>query len=107
MRVILAAIALVGTLNQARAIDCPIGSYAWRDSWGNEICRRFNDGGTSAIQGSPDNCPVGTHPWTDSWGTRTCKSFSGGQQYYDTSRGCPTGTYPTLDSWGQQACKRF
>ena len=89
------------------AMQCPIGSYAWVDNWGNQICKRFNGGSTSVIEGSRQNCPTGSHPWVDNWGNSICKSFSGNQQYYDTSRGCPTGSFEWVDNWGNAVCKFF
>jgi hypothetical protein len=89
------------------AANCPVGSYLWTDSWGNRICKSFEHGGTSTIEGTLERCPVGTHPWVDSWGNRVCKSFDDGRQFYDTSRGCPTGTYLWRDSWGNPVCKSF
>jgi hypothetical protein len=92
----------------ALAIDCPVGSHPWVDSWGNQICKRFDDGSTSRAQGSLDNCPIGTHPWVDSWGNRICQSYQQPeQQFYDTSKGCPVGTFPSVDNWGNSVCKRF
>jgi hypothetical protein len=107
MRWILAAALVVLGPSAASAINCPMGSHPWVDSWGNQICKRFDDGSASRVQGSLDSCPMGTHPWVDSWGNRTCKSFNSPQQLYDTSKGCPMGTYPGVDNWGNQACKRF
>jgi hypothetical protein len=104
---------LVAVLIEALAIvpnshaACPIGSYPWVDQWGNNICKRFDSGGTSTIEGSLDRCPTGSYPWTDSWGNRVCRSFGGGGDSYDTSRGCPTGFYPWVDSWGNRTCKAF
>jgi hypothetical protein len=91
----------------ALAQNCPIGSHPWIDSWGNQICKSFDSGRATTIEGSLENCPIGTHPWVDSWGNRICKSFQGGQEFHDTSRGCPIGTYPFIDNWGNQACNRF
>ena len=90
----------------ALAIDCPIGSHPWVDSWGNQICKSFS-GGTTATQGSLDSCPVGSHPGVDNWGNRVCQSFTSNQRFYDTSGGCPTGTYQWVDSWGNRICKPF
>lgn len=102
---------LVGVLAFAAAFAaiaaCPVGSYPWIDQWGNQICKRFDSGQTTTIQGSTQNCPTGTHPWVDEWGNAICKSFQGNQQYYDTSKGCPAGTYPWVDDWGNRVCKRF
>ena len=97
---LVAVIAILPSM--ANAVDCPFGSHPWVDQWGNQICKRFTDGSTSAVQGSLDNCPFGSHPWVDQWGTRTCKSFSGNRQLYDTSQGCPMGTHPWVDTWGNQ-----
>lgn len=91
----------------AVAIQCPTGSYAWVDNWGNQICKRFNGGSTAVTEGSIKNCPTGTHSWVDNWGNKICKSFSGNQQLYDTSRGCPVGSYSWVDSWGNPVCKFF
>ena len=85
--------------------DCPVGSYEWTDQWGNKICKRFDTGATTSIQGSKENCPVGTNLWTDKWGNKICKDFNTGKQYYDTSKGCPTGSYPWTDDWGNPICK--
>lgn len=106
MRQIMAAILLVFSASQALA-NCPIGTFPWTDTWGNQICKRYSDGSAATTQGSLDNCPMGTHPWTDNWGNRTCKSFNNNSQLYDTSRGCPIGTYQWVDNWGNPACKRF
>lgn len=93
--------------NAALAINCPLGSYPWADAWGNQICKRYDDGSTSRVQGGIDNCPIGTHPWVDQWGNRTCKSVNSPQQLYDTAPGCPMGTFPSVDNWGNRVCKRF
>jgi hypothetical protein len=103
---VLLAVAFFCAWSGAALAQCPVGSFPWVDSWGNQICRSF-DGGTATIEGSLDNCPTGTHPWVDSWGNRICKSFGMGSQYYDTSGGCPVGTYEWTDSWGNEICKRF
>src|SRR5215475_1209328 len=86
---------------------CPVGSYPWVDQWGTQICKRFDSGSTSTIEGTLDRCPVGSYPWVDSWGNRICRSFGGGGDAYDTSRGCPTGFYPWVDAWGNRTCKAF
>ncbi len=86
---------------------CPVGSYPWTDSWGNRICKTFDTGQPSSIEGNLSRCPVGTHPWVDSWGNKVCQSFDDRQRYYDTSRGCPVGSYEWVDSWGNKACKFF
>ena len=91
--------------------ECPIGSYPWADAWGNQICKRFGSGSTSAVSGSLDKCPTGTHPWVDNWGNKICQSFNApgqsAQHLYDTSRGCPIGTFAWTDTWGNAICKRF
>jgi len=91
----------------ALAIQCPIGSYEWIDSWGNAICKSFGNEGTQSIEGSTTNCPTGTYKWVDNWGNSICKSFNGGNEYIDTSKGCPVGYYQWVDSWGNQVCKAF
>jgi hypothetical protein len=106
-RLIFGALLASGTIVSANAQQCPIGSYPWVDSWGNEICKGFGTGQTTTIQGDLENCPVGTHPWVDNWGNQVCQSFNGGTQYYDTSQGCPVGTYQWVDNWGNQVCRRF
>jgi hypothetical protein len=106
MHKILFAMALAFISSSAWA-DCPMGSYPWVDNWGTQICKRYDGGSTSTIQGSLNNCPMGTYPSVDSWGNRICQSFGGGNQYYDTSRGCPMSTHPWVDSWGNSICKRF
>lgn len=113
-KIALAVWLLAFSASQALAINCPIGSFPWTDNWGNQICKRFNDGSTSTIQGGMgvNTCPVGSYPWTDSWGNRVCQTFTtpsqpAPQQYYDTSRGCPIGTFQWVDNWGNQVCKRF
>ena len=86
---------------------CPIGSYPWTDSRGNSICKSFDTGQPSSVQGTLSQCPTGTHPWVDSWGNRVCQSFDERQRLYDTSRGCPVGTYEWFDNWGNKVCKFF
>lgn len=86
---------------------CPIGSYPWVDQWGNRICKSFDTGRTTTIEGNLNKCPTGTAPWIDEWGNRICRSLVGNQRFYDTSKGCPIGTYPWVDNWGNRVCKRF
>jgi hypothetical protein len=86
---------------------CPVGSYEWVDNWGNKICKSFESGNTTTIEGSTSRCPTGTYQWLDNWGNIICKSYQGNQQYYDTSRGCPTGMYEWLDNWGNKICKSY
>jgi hypothetical protein len=92
--------------------QCPIGTYAWVDSWGNQTCRRFSDG-SDAVTRTPPNasCPNGSYPWTDSWGNRICRSYQQPNRpqtdYYDTSRGCPIGMYEWRDNWGNRVCRRY
>src|SRR5207249_6026137 len=74
---------------------CPIGSYPWVDSWGNSICKRFDDDSTATVRRNPNGpsgCPVGSYPWVDSWGNRVCRGEDGNA--YDTSHGGPIGSYP-------------
>jgi hypothetical protein len=106
-QLIFGVLSAFGTVVNANAQQCPIGSFPWVDSWGNQICKSFGTGQTTTIQGNLDNCPTGTHPWVDNWGNQVCQSFNGGQQYYDTSPGCPVGTYPWVDNWGNQVCRQF
>ncbi len=89
------------------AQQCPIGSYPSVDNWGNRICKSFDTGRATTIEGGLDKCPTGTHIWVDEWGNRICKSFEGNQQYYDTLKGCPVGMYPWVDTWGNRVCKKF
>jgi len=91
----------------AFAQQCPVGSYPSVDNWGNLICKSFDTGRSTTIEGSLDRCPTGTYASVDEWGNRICKGFKGTQRYYDTSKGCPIGTYPSVDNWGNQVCKRF
>jgi hypothetical protein len=94
--------------NAALAADCQTGSYPSLDTWGNKICKRFEDNSISSVQASPDSCPMGTQPWMDQWGNRVCQSYSEpAQQLYDTSAGCPAGTLSAMDNWGNQVCKRI
>ena len=108
--VIISVAMLAMTAGEAAAINCPVGSMPWVDTWGNQICRSLG-GGTTAIEGSLSECPIGTHPGVDSWGNQVCKSFqtpaAPSRQYYDTSRGCPIGTFEWTDMWGNATCKRF
>jgi hypothetical protein len=106
-RFIFGALLTFGSVAAANAQQCPIGSFAWVDNWGNQICKSFDSGQATAIEGNLQNCPIGTHPWVDNWGNQICQSFNGGQQYYDTSQGCPVGTYQWMDSWGNQVCRQF
>jgi hypothetical protein len=107
MRVLVGMVALVLMPLGAVAQQCPTGSHPWVDQWGNRICKSFDSGGTTTIQGSLKNCPTGTHPWTDEWGNRICKSFEGNKQYYDTSKGCPVGFHPWVDNWGNRVCRKL
>jgi hypothetical protein len=111
MRWIATAAFLTVMCGNALAIDCPIGSHPWVDTWGNQICKRFGDGSSTVIQGSTTNCPAGYHPSIDNWGNKTCQSFvtpsSPSQRSYDASQGCPIGTLPSVDIWGNQVCKSF
>jgi hypothetical protein len=93
--------------SQLSAQDCPIGSHPWVDNWGNRICKSFQGGRTTEIEGTLEKCPVGTYSWVDNWGNRICKSFQGGQEFHDTSKGCPIGTHPWVDKWGNAVCKKF
>jgi len=105
---LLATIALVVvTFHSGFAQQCPVGSYLWVDNWGNRICKRFDTGETTTVEGNIENCFPGTYPWVDEWGSRICKGFKSGQQYYDTSKGCPIGTYQWIDNWGNPVCVRF
>ena len=106
-RVALAVVVLIAGLPIVAFAACPLGSYPWVDSWGNNICKSFGSGATRSTEGSLDNCPTGSYPWTDSWGNRICRAFGGGGDSYDTSKGCPTGFYSWTDSWGNATCKRF
>jgi hypothetical protein len=89
--------------------QCPVGAYSLTDSFGNQVCKRSNDGSVATTQGSPQNCPVGSYPSVDQWGTRVCQSFNNGTmaRTYDTSHGCPVGTFAWTDSWGNPTCKSF
>lgn len=86
---------------------CPVGSYPWVDNWRNRICKTFDTGQPSSIEGNLSRCPVGTYPWVDNWGTRVCQSFDERQRFYAPSRGCPVGSYEWVDSWGNKVCKSF
>jgi hypothetical protein len=103
----LGAILALGIAADANAQQCPIGSFPGVDNWGNQICKSFDSGQTTTIQGNLQNCPTGTHPWVDNWGNQICQSFNGGTQYYDTSGGCPIGSHPWVDNWGNQVCRQF
>ncbi len=107
MKLLIVLLVLMSLTLPAHAQQCPVGSHPWVDQWGNRICKRFDSGQTTTIEGSLDKCPTGSYAWVDSWGNRICKSFEGGGQFYDTSKGCPTGTYPWVDDWGNPVCKRF
>jgi hypothetical protein len=114
LRMLVAVPVLLALPIQAFALQCSVGSYPWTDAWGNQICKRFDNGGTSVTQGNPYNaggCPIGSYPWVDSWGNKVCQTHAAPsqpqQRYYDTSRGCPVGTYQWMDSWGNPTCKRF
>ena len=86
---------------------CPLGSYEWRDEWGNKICKSYETDETRSIEGSTQKCPLGTHLWVDEWGNKICKSYQNNNQYYDTSGGCPLGTYEWVDNWGNRVCKKY
>lgn len=91
---------------------CPTGSYPSFDSWGNHVCKRFDDGSTATaeVRGA-QKCPNGAYPTVDNFGNKVCRSFDAPGQprtdYYDTSKGCPMGTYPSVDSYGNKACKKY
>ncbi len=92
---------------------CPPGQYEAFDTFGNKICKSFDNGATTSIQrpgrGQPDSaggCPAGTQPWVDEFGNKTCRSIESGQQFYDTSKGCPIGMLPGFDIYGKPVCKR-
>ncbi len=107
MKVLLTFLLLATVASSAFGQECPVGSYPWVDAWGNRICKSFDTGRTTTIEGDLKNCPTGTYPWSDEWGNRICKSFEGGQKFYDTSKGWPVGTYPWVDGWGNRVCKKF
>lgn len=111
------ALCLVGLLTTLAAPafaqqQCPIGSYPWVDSWGNQTCKRHGDGSTATTQAPRGmTCPTGSFPWVDSWGNKICRTHDTPSKprtdYYDTSKGCPVGTYQSVDSWGNNVCKKF
>jgi len=106
-RIFIVLVFLFFSSSQVSALQCPIGSFPCADNWGNQICKSFDSGGTTTIEGSTKNCPIGTHPWVDEWGNQICKSFEGNQKFYDTSKGCPIGFYEWVDNWGNRVCKKF
>jgi hypothetical protein len=65
----------IGIVVNANA--CPVGSFPSVDNWGNQICKTFDFGQTTTIQGSIENCPVGKHPWTDNWGNKIARASTG------------------------------
>ena len=88
---------------------CPVGTYQSVDAYGNQICKRLDDGSAAVTQSNPiTNCPNGSFQSVDNMGNRVCKSFNdAGPTYYDTSKGCPIGTYKSVDNFGNPVCKKF
>lgn len=92
----------------AWAQNCPPGQFQSFDNFDNQICKRFNDGGTSSVQkGANGQCPNGMIPGFDQYGTPVCQKPDSSQKFYDTSKGCPPGTIPGFDMYGQPVCKRI
>jgi len=54
---ILGALLAFGTAVAANAQQwCPVGSFPWVDSWGNQICKALVTEQTTTIQGNLGNC---------------------------------------------------
>lgn len=111
--ILTALVSAAAGLTPARAQQqCPMGSYPAFDSWGNQVCKRFNDQSTAVTRvPQGQQCPNGAYPTVDRYGNQICRSFGTANQprtdYYDTSQGCPTGTYQSVDRWGNRVCKRY
>jgi hypothetical protein len=102
------ALAFVIPASAAFAV-CPTGTYQSVDMYGNQICKRIDDGSAAITQSNPaTHCPNGSFQSVDNMGNHVCKSFdNAGPTYYDTSKGCPTGTYKSVDNFGNPVCKKF
>lgn len=92
----------------AQAMNCPVGTYQWNDSWGNRTCRSFSTQQDVITEANPvTGRPNGSMPSVDQWGNQTSEGTgtTAGTTYYDTTNGCPIGTHRWTDNWGNPVCQ--
>jgi hypothetical protein len=94
----------------AQVMNCPFGTYPWRDDVGNATCRSFQTQQDVITQPKPfTSQPNGSSPSTDPWGNSTSQGegSDAGATYRNDNQGCPVGTSPWVDNVGHRACRHY
>ena len=94
----------------AQVMNCPFGTYPWRDDVGNATCRSFQTQQDVIIQPKLFTSQRNdSTPSADSWGNSTSQGAGpdAGATYHNDNQGCPVGTSPWVDNVGHRACKRY